>query len=153
MGLAYRNTYLEKVGELMKYCMELSKTVDEAMDDIKRVSKDLRNPELVVDMFRNDAESITHIFMSGEVSVEDAQDNLRKLKRYVLTQLAEHYAMIVTLLKDTQKKLNESIEETIKEIDVQLPESTLEEVKKSIDRAMEEVELLAREMGKEQGNE
>ncbi len=149
MGLAYRNTYLEKVGELMKYCMELSKTVDEAMDDIKRVSKDLRNPELVVDMFRNDAESITHIFMSGEVSVEDAQDNLKKLKRYVLTQLAEHYSMIITLLKDTQKKLNESIEETIKELDVELPEETLEEVKKSIDRAMEEIDLLAKEMSGE----
>ncbi len=146
MALAYRNTYLEKVGELMKYCMELSKTVDEAMDDIKRVSKDLRNPEAVVDMFRNDAEAITHIFMSGEVSVEDAEDNLKKLKRYALTQLAEHYSMIVTLLRDTQKKLNEAIEETIKEIDVELPDSAMEEVKKSIDRAIEEIEILAREM-------
>ncbi len=146
MTLAYRNTYLEKVGELMKYCMELSKTVDEAMEDIKRVSKDLRDPEVVLDMFRNDAESITHIFMSGEVSVEDAEDNLKKLKRYALTQLKEHYSMILQLLKDTQKKLNESIEETIKEIDVDLPDSTFEEIKESIDRAMEEIEILSKEM-------
>jgi len=146
MALAYRNTYLEKVGDLMKYCMELSKTVDEALDDIKRVSKDLRKPENVVDMFRNDAEYVTHIFMSGEVPVEDAQDNLKKLKRYVLTQLAEHYSLIITILKDTQKKINENIEKTLKEIDVELPESAIEEVKKSIDRAMEEVELLAKEL-------
>ncbi|GEM_PF-865193 len=146
MTLAYRNTYLEKIGELMKYCMELSKTVDEAMEDIKRVSKDLRDPEVVLDMFRNDAESITHIFMSGEVSVEDAQDNLKKLKRYALTQLKEHYSMILQLLKDTQKKLNESIEETIKEIGVDLPDSTFEEIKESIDRAMEEIEILSKEM-------
>ncbi len=146
MTLAYRNTYLEKVGELMKYCMELSKTVDEAMEDIKRVSKDLRDPEVVLDMFRNDAESITHIFMSGEVSVEDAEDNLKKLKRYALTQLKEHYSMILQLLKDTQKKLNESIEETIKEIDIDLPDSTFEEIKESIDRAMEEIEILSKEM-------
>jgi hypothetical protein len=146
MALAYRNTYLEKVGDLMKYCMELSKTVDEALDDIKRVSKDLRKPESVVDMFRNDAEYVTHIFMSGEVPVEDAQDNLKKLKRYVLTQLAEHYSLIITILKDTQKKINENIEKTLKEIDVELPESAIEEVKKSIDRAMEEVELLAKEL-------
>ncbi len=146
MTLAYRNTYLEKVGELMKYCMELSKTVDEAMEDIKRVSKDLRDPEVVLDMFRNDAESITHIFMSGEVSVEDAEDNLKKLKRYALTQLKEHYSMILQLLRDTQKKLNESIEETIKEIGVDLPDSTFEEIKESIDRAMEEIEILSKEM-------
>ncbi len=146
MSLAYRNTYLEKVGELMKYCMELSKTVDEAMDDIKRVSKDLRDPELVLDMFRNDAESITHIFMSGEVSVDDAQDNLKKLKRYALTQLKEHYSMIIDLLKDTQKKINECIEKTIEEIDETLPESTLEEIKISIDRSLEELELLSKEM-------
>ncbi len=146
MTLAYRNTYLEKVGELMKYCMELSKTVDEALDDIKRVSKDLRDPELVADMFRNDAEAMVNIFVSGEVSMDDVQDNLKKLKRYALTQLAEHYSMIITILKDTQKKVNESIESTIEEIDVELPESTLEEVKKSIDRAMEEVEIIAKEM-------
>jgi len=146
MALTYRNTYLEKVGELMKYCMELSKTVDEALDDIKRVSKDLRAPELVVDMFRNDAEAMVNIFVSGEVSIEDVQDNLKKLKRYALTQLAEHYSMIVTILRDTQKKVNESIENTIEEIDVELPESTLEEVKKSIDRAMEEIEIIAKEM-------
>jgi len=146
MALAYRNTYLEKVGELMKYCMELSKTVDEALDDIKRVSKDLRDPELVADMFRNDAEAMVNIFMSGEISTEEAQDNLKKLKRYALTQLAEHFSMIVTLLRDTQKKINESIEETIKEIDVELPESTFEEVKKSIDRAIEEIEIIAKEM-------
>ncbi len=146
MTLAYRNTYLEKVGELMKYCMELSKTVDEALDDIKRVSKDLRDPELVADMFRNDAEAMVNIFVSGEVSMDDVQDNLKKLKRYALTQLAEHYSMIITILRDTQKKVNESIESTIEEIDVELPESTLEEVKKSIDRAMEEVEIIAKEM-------
>ena len=146
MALTYRNTYLEKVGELMKYCMELSKTVDEALDDIKRVSKDLRAPELVVDTFRNDAEAMVNIFVSGEVSIEDVQDNLKKLKRYALTQLAEHYSMIVTILRDTQKKVNESIENTIEEIDVELPESTLEEVKKSIDRAMEEIEIIAKEM-------
>ena len=146
MTLAYRNTYLEKVGELMKYCMELSKTVDEALDDIKRVSKDLRDPELVADMFRNDAEAMVNIFVSGEVSMDDVQDNLKKLKRYALTQLAEHYSTIITILRDTQKKVNESIESTIEEIDVELPESTLEEVKKSIDRAMEEVEIIAKEM-------
>ena len=146
MTLAYRNTYLEKVGELMKYCMELSKTVDEALEDIKRVSKDLRDPELVADMFRNDAEAMVNIFVSGEVSMDDVQDNLKKLKRYALTQLAEHYSMIITILRDTQKKVNESIESTIEEIDVELPESTLEEVKKSIDRAMEEVEIIAKEM-------
>ena len=146
MTLAYRNTYLEKVGELMKYCMELSKTVDEALEDIKRVSKDLRDPELVADMFRNDAEAMVNIFVSGEVSMDDVQDNLKKLKRYALTQLAEHYSMIITILRDTQKKVNESIESTIEEIDVELPKSTLEEVKKSIDRAMEEVEIIAKEM-------
>ncbi len=146
MTLAYKNTYLEKVGELMKYCMELSKTVDEALDDIKRVSKDLRDPELVADMFRNDAEAMVNIFVSGEVSMDDVQDNLKKLKRYALTQLAEHYSMVITILRDTQKKVNESIESTIEEIDVELPESTLEEVKKSIDRAMEEIEIIAKEM-------
>ncbi|AEA47141.1 hypothetical protein [Archaeoglobus veneficus] len=146
MALSYRNTYLEKVGELMKYCMELAKTVDEAMDDIKRVSKDLRDPERVAEIFRMDSEYIVHVFMAGGMTEEEAEDCLKKLKVYALSQLQEHYNLVIQLLKDTEKKVSEAIEKTIEEIQFELPESTKDEIKYSIERAREDIEIIAKEM-------
>ena len=144
--MMYRNTYLEKVSELMKYCMELAKTVDEAMDDIKRVSIDLRTPERIAELFRMDSEYVVHVFMAGGMSEEEARDCLKKLRLYALSQLQEHFNLVVQLLKDTEKKVSEAIENTIKEIQFELPEETKEEIRYSIEKAKEDIELLSKEM-------
>ncbi len=145
-GMMYRNTYLEKVGELMKYCMDLAKTVDEAMDDIKRASSDLRDPERIAELFRIDSEYIVQVFMSGGMSEDEAKESLKRLKQYAVAQLQKHYNLVAQLLKDTEKKVIETIENTIKEIEFEMPDQTKKEIKYSIDKAEEDVEILSKEM-------
>jgi len=144
--MVYRNTYLEKVGELMKYCMELAKTVDEAMDDIKRVSGDLRNPERIAELFRVDGEYVVQVFMSGGMSEDEAKESLKRLKQYAAAQLQKHYNLVAQLLRDTEKKVTETIESTVKELEFEMPDQTKKEINYSIDKAEEDIEILSKEM-------
>jgi len=144
--MVYKNTYLERIGELMRHCMDLAKTVDEAMNDIKNMSADLRNPERVAEMFRMDSEFVIQSFMSGVMTEEEARDTLKRLRLYVLNQLQKHFELVVQLLKDTEKKVCEVIENTIKEVQTELPKEVMEEIEYNLKKAREDLDVISKGM-------
>jgi len=142
----FRNTYLEKMGELMQNCMELVKKVEDDLENLRKLALELRDAEEVKNCIRNDAEAIANLFMNGAVSEEEAKKGLKQLKVYVIRQLDHHYDTIPQLFKDMEKKFNELMQEIQKE----LPQSELEplksELKEIIDRVEEDIDMLAEEM-------
>jgi len=143
----FRNTYLEKMGELMQNCMELTKKVEDTLEELKKLALELRDANEIKNCLRNDAEDITSLFMNGAVSEEEARKGLKQLKVYVIKQLDHHYNTIPQLFKDMEKRFNELLQDIQEEISkTELPESLKDELKDMLDRVEEDIDMLAEEM-------
>lgn len=105
----YKNTYLEKMGVLLKHIMDVA-------NDIEKAVKELTDDENIKEMFRSDVEYIMDKFYGGDITAEEALNNLSMLKIYVISQLDTHYKRIVDVLSDLEnkiKKLKEDVSEGI----------------------------------------
>jgi Na+/phosphate symporter len=140
----YKNTYLEKVGELMKNCMELSKNVETSLMEIEGFVKELTNVEQIKDVFKEDINYIKELYIDGDISEEEAKENITRLKGYVTKQLEYHYNLMPTLLADLEKHLNELNQRILRELVSQhraMPESLKEEIEEAIDETEKEFKM------------
>ncbi len=102
--MMYKNTYLERIGELLKHVMDVA-------NDIEKAVKDLTNDENIKEMFKSDVEHIMDRFYGGDITAEEALNNLSMLKIYAVSQLDTHYKRIVDVLGDLERKLRRLREE------------------------------------------
>ena len=106
----YKNTYLDRIGELLQKVMEVA-------NDIEQAVKDLTNEEKIKEMFRNDVEYIMDKFYGGDITDKEALNNLNILKAYVISQLNIHFKRLVEVLDDLEKKIKRLKNEVPSEID------------------------------------
>ncbi len=106
--MMYRNTYLDKVGELLQKAMEVA-------NDIESAVKELTDEEKIKEMFRNDVEFIMDKFYGGDITDKEALNNLKMLKIYAISQLSKHFKRIVEVLDDLEKKVKKLKEEVSKQ--------------------------------------
>ncbi|WP_048084457.1 hypothetical protein [Archaeoglobus profundus] len=100
----YKNTYLEKMGELLKHVMDVA-------NDIEKAVKELTDDENIKEMFRSDVEFVMDKFYGGDITVEEALNNLSMLKIYAISQLDTHYKRILDVLDDLERKIKKLKEE------------------------------------------
>ncbi len=81
--MMYKNTYLEKMGELLKHVMDVA-------NDIEKAVKELTDDENIKEMFKGDVEYVMDKFYGGDITVEEALNNLNMLKIYAISQLDTH---------------------------------------------------------------
>ncbi len=123
--MMYRNTYLDKVGELLQKAMEVA-------NDIEKAVKDLTDEEKIKEMFRNDVEFIMDKFYGGDITDKEALNNLKMLKIYAISQLSTHFKRIVEVLDDLEKKVRRLKEEASKqEVMADLVEDIVNTIKKA----------------------
>jgi len=106
----YKNTYLDKIGELLQKVMEVA-------NDIEQAVRDLTNEEKIKEMFRSDVEYIMDKFYGGDITDKEALNNLNILKAYVISQLSLHFKRLVEVLDDLEKKIKKLKNEVPNEID------------------------------------
>ncbi len=106
--MMYRNTYLDKVGELLQKAMEVA-------NDIESAVKELMDEEKIKEMFRNDVEFIMDKFYGGDITDKEALNNLKMLEIYAISQLSTHFKRIVDVLDDLEKKIRSLKEEASKQ--------------------------------------
>ena len=106
----YKNTYLDRIGELLQKVMEVA-------NDIEQAVKDLTNEEKIKEMFRNDVEYIMDKFYGGDITDKEALNNLNILKAYVISQLNLHFKRLVEVLDDLEKKIKRLKNEVPNDID------------------------------------
>ncbi|ADB58153.1 hypothetical protein Arcpr_1094 [Archaeoglobus profundus DSM 5631] len=102
--MMYKNTYLEKMGELLKHVMDVA-------NDIEKAVKELTDDENIKEMFRSDVEFVMDKFYGGDITVEEALNNLSMLKIYAISQLDTHYKRILDVLDDLERKIKKLKEE------------------------------------------
>ena len=110
LKIMYKNTYLDRIGELLQKVMEVA-------NDIEQAVKDLTNEEKIKEMFRNDVEYIMDKFYGGDITDKEALNNLNILKAYVISQLNIHFKRLVEVLDDLEKKIKKLKNEVPNEID------------------------------------
>ncbi len=106
--MMYRNTYLDKIGDLLKKAMDVA-------NDIETAVKELTDGEKIKEMFRNDVEFIMDKFYGGDITDKEALNNLKMLEIYVISQLSTHFKRIVEVLDDLEKKIGRLKEEVSKQ--------------------------------------
>ncbi|MFP3946224.1 MAG: hypothetical protein ACLFVI_04915 [Archaeoglobaceae archaeon] len=121
----YVNSYLDEVGRLINLCMEYVKT-NHGYDEIEDLSSQLREPEIIYDMFKQDVQNIVSKYNNNQASEKDVKDNFDRLRVYVLTQLHKHYNLINRLLGDTEKKVDVSFTKDDREFPKRLKEDVME---------------------------
>ncbi len=104
----YRNTYLDKVGELLQKAMEVAR-------DIEKAVKELTDEEKIREIFRGDVEYIMNKFYGGDITDKEALNNLNMLKAYAISQLSTHVKRIVDVLDDLERKVKRLKEEATRE--------------------------------------
>jgi arsenate reductase-like glutaredoxin family protein len=127
--MMYRNTYLDKIGELLQKAMEVA-------NDIEQAVKELTDEEKIKEMFRNDVEFIMDKFYGGDITDEEALNNLNILKVYAISQLSTHFKRIVEVLDDLEKKIGNLKKEVSKQ---EIMADIVEDIVNTINRA--EMEL------------
>jgi archaellum component FlaC len=145
----YQNTYLDKVGELMKNCIELTKNVKGSLEEVERLVKELTDSEKIEAMFKADVDCIKELFINGKVSENEAKENLERLKMYVISQLEYHYNLVPTLLNDVQKHLsNKATQKAIQELSTQpkFSEILKQNIEERLNRAGEEIDRIAQDI-------
>ena len=120
----YRNTYLEKMGELLKHIMDVA-------NDIEKAVKELTDEEKIKEMFRNDVEFVMDKFYGGDITANEALNNLSLLKIYVISQLDTHYKRIAEVLEDLEKKVRRLKEEVSEGIMADLVEFIVNTIEKA----------------------
>jgi len=120
----YRNTYLEKMGELFKHIMDVA-------NDIEKAVKELTDEEKIKEMFRNDVEFVMDKFYGGDITANEALNNLNLLKIYVISQLDTHYKRIAEVLDDLEKKVRRLKEEVSEGIMADLVEFIVNTIEKA----------------------
>ncbi|MFP3909110.1 MAG: hypothetical protein ACLFVX_04550 [Archaeoglobaceae archaeon] len=121
----YVNSYLDEVGRLINLCMEYVKT-NHGYDEIEDLSSQLREPEIIYDMFKQDVQNIVSKYNNNQASEKDVKDNFDRLRVYVLTQLHKHYDLVNRLLGDTEKKVDVSFTKDDREFPKRLKEDVME---------------------------
>ncbi len=106
--MMYRNTYLDKIGELLKKVMDVA-------NDIETAVKELTDEEKIKETFRNDVEFIMDKFYGGDITDKEALNNLKMLEIYAISQLSTHFKRIVEVLDDLEKKVRRLKEEVSKQ--------------------------------------
>ena len=106
--MMYRNTYLDKIGELLKKVMDVA-------NDIETAVKELTDEEKIKETFRNDVEFIMDKFYGGDITDKEALNNLKMLEIYAISQLNTHFKRIVEVLDDLEKKVRRLKEEVSKQ--------------------------------------
>ena len=96
--MMYKNTYLEKMGELLKHVMDVANEIESAV-------KELTDDENIKEMFRSDVEFIMDKFYGGDITADEALNNLSMLKIYAISQLDTHYRRILDVLEDLERKI------------------------------------------------
>jgi arsenate reductase-like glutaredoxin family protein len=127
--MMYRNTYLDKIGELLQKAMEVA-------NDIEQAVKELTDEEKIKEMFRNDVEFIMDKFYGGDITDEEALNSLNILKVYAISQLSTHFKRIVEVLDDLEKKIGNLKKEVSKQ---EIMADIVEDIVNTINRA--EMEL------------
>jgi hypothetical protein len=123
--MMYRNTYLDKVGELLQKAMEVA-------NDIESAVKELMDEEKIKEMFRNDVEFIMDKFYGGDITDKEALNNLKMLEIYAISQLSTHFKRIVEVLDDLEKKVRKLKEEASKqEVMADIVEDIVNTIKKA----------------------
>jgi len=123
--MMYRNTYLDKVGELLQKAMEVA-------NDIESAVRDLTDEEKIKEMFRNDVEFIMDKFYGGDITDKEALNNLKMLEIYAISQLSTHFKRIVEVLDDLEKKIRKLKEEASKqEVMADIVEDIVNTIKKA----------------------
>ncbi len=123
--MMYRNTYLDKVGELLQKAMEVA-------NDIENAVKELTDEEKIKEMFRNDVEFIMDKFYGGDITDKEALNNLKMLEIYAISQLSTHFKRIVEVLDDLEKKVKKLKEEASKqEVMADIVEDIVNTIKKA----------------------
>jgi len=120
----YRNTYLEKMGELLKHIMDVA-------NDIEKAVKELTDEEKIKEMFRSDVEFVMDKFYGGDITANEALNNLSLLKIYVISQLDTHYKRIAEVLEDLEKKVRRLKEEVSEGIMADLVEFIVNTIEKA----------------------
>ncbi len=127
--MMYRNTYLDKVGELLQKAMEVA-------NDIESAVKELMDEEKIKEMFRNDVEFIMDKFYGGDITDKEALNNLKMLEIYAISQLSTHFKRIVEVLDDLEKKVRRLKEEASKQ---EVMADIVEDIVNTIKRAEMEI--------------
>ncbi len=96
--MMYKNTYLERMGELLKHVMDVANEIESAV-------KELTDDENIKEMFRSDVEFIMDKFYGGDITADEALNNLSMLKIYAISQLDTHYRRILDVLEDLERKI------------------------------------------------
>lgn len=130
----YINTYLDRIGDFIRLCMEFVKT-QEGREKIEQLSERLRDPDIIEDMFVNDLKEIKKKVEEKKITEKNAIDNFNKLRVYVLTQLEKHYDLINELLGDTEKK----VDAKFTRFENEFPERLREDIMRHIDDAEREI--------------
>ncbi len=123
--MMYRNTYLDKIGELLQKAMEVA-------NDIESAVRELMDEEKIKEMFRNDVEFIMDKFYGGDITDKEALNNLSMLKIYAISQLNTHFKRIVEVLDDLERKIRNLKDEASKqEVMADIVEDIVNTIKKA----------------------
>lgn len=123
--MMYRNTYLDKIGELLQKAMEVA-------NDIESAVRELMDEEKIKEMFRNDVEYIMDKFYGGDITDREALNNLKMLEIYAISQLSTHFKRIVEVLDDLERKIRNLKDEASKqEVMADIVEDIVNTIKKA----------------------
>ncbi len=114
--MLYINTYLDKLGELVRGETDVS------------LALELTDQNRIVEMFKKDCDAILELYRSGKAEYEEVRKNLHLLKTYVITQLSLHF-----------EKAKELASSNGLEIDAVLDPELVNEIALHIDRIEKEL--------------
>ena len=126
----YRNTYLEKMGDLLKHIMDVANEIEKAV-------KELTDDEKIKDVFSGDVEFVMDKFYGGDITSEEALNSLNLLKAYAISQLDTHYKRIVEVLDDLEKK--------VKRLKDEVSEGVITDIVEYIVKTIEKAEMELKE--------
>ncbi len=99
--MLYINTYLDKIGELIR---------GEAEPEL---AYELTDQDKIIEMFVNDCKKIIEMYRSGKANYEDIKRNLTLLKSYVVTQLELHFERVKEFAKSKGIEIDKTLDPSI----------------------------------------
>ncbi len=109
--MLYINTYLDKLGELVRGEADVS------------LALELTDQNKIVEMFKKDCEDILELYRTGRAEYEEVRKNFHLLKTYVVSQLSLHFEKVKELARSKGLEIDANLEpEIVNEIALHINE-------------------------------
>lgn len=99
--MLYINTYLDKLGELVRGEVGVERAYE--LTDVNKI----------VEMFKKDCDEILRLYKEGKASYEEVKRNFHLLKMYVITQLSLHFEKVKEIARSKGVEINRKLDKSI----------------------------------------